>query len=480
MSRIQIITLGIVFLGLSHWVSSVAVGEGKPPNLILILADDVSADELSPYGGAISMPNLQKLVDDGVLFRNSWATPVCAPSRAMLMTGKYPHHTGYYENPVAPEVPFWKDPRHLPVLKMMKEAGYATSMVGKIHPGDVSDVGMLGAEDWMITWYWPGHDGPRQNHWSPQRQDMYGVSWYWHPGLVQNGKGVPTTSKDFGPDLELKHLLEFTSTDRDKPFLACWATNLPHKANEEVAGLPEGRWYYTDVPALDKKGRPTGGKVRGTLKSNMQYLDHLLGRFREGLARQGRSKDTIIFFSADNGTADIRGSNQVMDKNSYDRDNGIRVPLVVGGGPVKPRGSSGVLVDFTDFWPTFAQFAGYLGPSNTDGHSFASYLLGEPFVPRETIQMAMNNARWVRDKEWLLDGRGRFYDTRGAANRDEYRDVSESKDPEVIVARKRFEKYLQKIPLPDEKDPSTRQAWNRFRASQVGAPVKVFRPTYLD
>ena len=159
----------------------------------------------------------------------------------------------------------------------------------------------------------------------------------------------------------------------------------------------------------------------------MQYLDHLLGRLREGLARQGRSKDTIIFFSADNGTADIRGSNQVMDKNSYDRDNGIRVPLVVGGGPVKPRGSSEVLVDFTDFWPTFAQLAGYRGPSNTDGHSFAPYLLGEPFVPRETIQMAMNNARWVRDNEWLLDGRGRFYDTRGAANRDEYRDVSESK-----------------------------------------------------
>jgi arylsulfatase A-like enzyme len=233
-----------------------AAGE-KPsrPNIILILADDVSADELSPYGGAISMPNLQKLADEGVLFRNTWATPVCAPSRAMLMTGKYPHHTGYYENPVAPEVPFWKDPCHLPVLKMMKEAGYTTSMVGKIHPGDDSDVGLLGAEDWMITWFWTGHDGPRQNHWSPQLQDMYGVSWYWHPGLVQNGKGVPTTSKDFGPDLELKHLLEFTAADRDKPFLAYWATNLPHKAHEEVAGLPEGRWYYTDVPALDKKGR---------------------------------------------------------------------------------------------------------------------------------------------------------------------------------------------------------------------------------
>jgi hypothetical protein len=58
--------------------------------------------------------------------------------------------------------------------------------------------------------------------------------------------------------------------------------------------------------------------------------------------------------------------------------------------------------------------------------------------------------------------------------------VSESEDPEVIAARKRFEKYLQKIPLPDEKYTLTREAWKRFRASQEGAPVKVFRPAYLD
>jgi arylsulfatase A-like enzyme len=135
----------LIFLFLPTVCLQAAGEKPSQPNIILILADDVSADELSPYGGAISMPNLQKLADEGVLFRNTWATPVCAPSRAMLMTGKYPHHTGYYENPVAPVVPFWKDPRHLPVLKMMKEAGYATSMVGKIHPGDVSDIGMLGA-----------------------------------------------------------------------------------------------------------------------------------------------------------------------------------------------------------------------------------------------------------------------------------------------------------------------------------------------
>jgi arylsulfatase A-like enzyme len=205
----------------------------------------------------------------------------------------------------------------------------------------------------------------------------------------------------------------------------------------------------------------------------MRYLDHLLGRLRDGLAAQGLADDTVVLFLADNGTAN-------KDKGSYRRDDAIRVPFVVGGGPVKPRGTSGVLVDFTDLWPTCAQLAGHRGKANSDGHSFAAYLLAEPFTPRKTIRMAMNNARWVRDKNWLLDGIGRFYDTRGAANRDQYRDVSTSGDPEVIDARKRFEAELQKMPLPDETEPNTAVKWKAFRASPAGARIDVFRPPYLD
>jgi hypothetical protein len=82
----------------------------------------------------------------------------------------------------------------------------------------------------------------------------------------------------------------------------------------------------------------------------------------------------------------------------------------------------------------------------------------------------------VRDNDWLLDGRGRFYDTRGAKNRD----VSTSDDPEVVAARQRFETHLQDFPLPDENDPSTRKAWQRFRALPKGAPVEVFCPAYLQ
>jgi arylsulfatase len=135
----QLITFGSVLLALLSWVSAVQAGEGKPPNLILILADDVSADELSPYGGKISMPNLEKLAKEGVRFKNGWSSPLCGPSRAMIMTGKYPHHTGYYENAVPAS--YEKDSRHLLILKMLRQAGYATSMIGKKHDGDDADAG---------------------------------------------------------------------------------------------------------------------------------------------------------------------------------------------------------------------------------------------------------------------------------------------------------------------------------------------------
>jgi len=69
---------------------------------------------------------------------------------------------------------------------------------------------------------------------------------------------------------------------------------------------------------------------------------------------------------------------------------------------------------------------------------------------------------------------------RDGANRDDYRDVTTSDDPQVVAERRRFETYLQNFRLPDENDPSTRKTWQRFRASPKGAPVEVFRPASLD
>ncbi len=429
------------------------------PNIIFVLADDLSARDLALYGGPVRTPVLERMARSGVLFHDAWSAPLCGPSRAILHTGKYPQNQGYYENQITPEVPFFRDGRHLPLLKMAAGAGCATGMFGKIHHG--GDPAEYGAQEHCLARYWEGYDGPFQKRTRP-RAGMYAISWYWHPGIVVNGVGLPTGPDDFGPDIECEHLLQFIGRNKDRPFFAYWPSNLPHMAHDPKTG----RWAYTDVPELDAGGGRTGGRHKGSLASAVGYLDALIGRIQDHLERSGIADRTIIFFTADNGTAD-------GDKGSYDRDLAIRVPFVVSGGPVRPVGASRALVDFTDIWPTAADLVGHVGAFNADGKSFAPLLLGQPFVSREIIRMAMGDGRWIRDADWLLDGRGHFWDARGASSQDAYRDASRSEDPDAVAARKRFDGYLRDFPPPDENDPMTRDAWRMFRSKgkkPSGAP----------
>ena len=444
--------------------ASVAAGgssmpaEERRPNVIFILADDVSARELSIYDGDIPMPNLDRMAEQGVQFHTAWAAPKCAPTRAVLMTGKYPYNTGYWnnsgQNMADPSTPFFEDERHLPLLEMARQAGYTTGWFGKIHNGEPEDMKALGVDTYLTYRRWPGYEGPLQKK-GPQHADhMYGVSWYWYPGIIVDGEGLPTTPEQFGPDLELDYLLDFVAENRDRPFVAYWPSNLPHKAYD-----PEtGKWYYTDVPELDAEGNWTGGKVPGSLEATMHYFDFLLGRLNAALKKEGLADNTVVFFAGDNGTAG-------KDKGLYDGDRALRVPFVVGGGPVARQGLTHTLIDFTDIWPTVARLTGYDGPMNTDGYGFAPLLLGEPYEPRGFCRMAMHNARWMRTQKWLLDGRGHLYDVEGAQSREDYVDVTGSDDPEVRVARRRLQAHLDKfMPLPEGVD------WGRNK-------VDVYQPS---
>ncbi|MDF1826420.1 MAG: sulfatase-like hydrolase/transferase [Verrucomicrobiales bacterium] len=449
--------------------------DSPPPNIIFIFADDISAHRLSPYGGDIEMPVLDRIGQSGIRFDTAWSSPLCGPSRAILQTGKYPQNQGYWDNAIVPELPYYKDPRHHPWMRVARDAGYTTAFFDKLHPDhphhESSDLGAqmeaYGADYYVVNRYWDGYDGPDQGRGGSERRGAYGVSWYWHPGLIRNREPVMVGADDFGPDMIVSEIKSFIRENQEQPFFVYWPTNLPHKAYDPVAG----RWSHTDVPEVDGSGRRTGNRIPGSLASNMGYLDILLGEIEEQLETLGLLENTILFFVSDNGTAD-------GDKGSFDRDRALRVPWVVSGGPVSARGSSKVMVSLVDMWPTIADLTGYEGPRNTDGHSFAPYLLGEDFVPRDTLLMAMNNARWVRDSDWLLDGRGQFWDVHGADSYHDYRKVSLSRDPEVIQARLRLEAIRDReLELPDYTDPLTRKGWRVFRRSKP--PVKVFRPDFL-
>lgn len=443
----------LLICGLALAASFVVNSAETRPNIILILSDDISARDLECYGGYIKTPNLDRLAGKGVLFQTAWSAPLCGPSRAILHTGKYPHNQGYYENAVSPTPSFTRDKRHKPILQMAKAAGYATGMYGKVHHDRGKDASIYGMDDYCLWQQWEGHDGP--------------YARYWHPCYVANGKGIPTGADDFGPDIVFQRICNFIDNNKETPFFVYWPAILAHG---ELS--PETKkWGIPEMPEIDASGQKTGQKAKGSLESMIRYQDYLVGQLVRKLEALGLMENTVIFYAGDNGSPGY-------GKGKYNNEVALRVPFVVSGGPVKAIGSSDVLIDFTDIWPTLADLMGYTGPDNTDGHSFAPYLLGRPFTPRKTIQMEMNNARWLRDENWLLDGYGHFWDCRGTRDESKYKDVTESRDPEVIAARRQFEEQMKTIPLPDYKDPRTEKSWKKFRKKHP--PIKVFRPDYLD
>jgi arylsulfatase A-like enzyme len=488
-------------VGLTFFAALAALSQGAAPtdrpNIIFVLADDISAKDLAaykpdnPYG--IKLPMLDKMAKEGVMFQTAWATPLCGPSRAMLHTGKYPCKTGYFENQVSPQTPFWRDPRHALTGRVLQSAGYKNAWYGKIHFGGTPvDYGF---DEYCSAQWWDGYDGPHQAPAGRDAAGMYAISWYWHPGLLADGKGVPTTPEDFGPQIESERLLDFITRHKDGPFFVYWPTFLPHMAHKP--GMPmaaPGSWFYPDVPECDAQGRPTGKKIPGSLASNMQFLDQKLQLIVKRLEDLGILNNTIIMLAGDNGTPGY-------GKGRFESEVALRVPFIVWGpGLVKPVGPSPVLVDFTDILPTLAELGGAKIPDDVSGHSFAAYLLGKPFVPRDSIFMQFDNARWLRDPRYLLDGNGRFYDC--GEGRDEtagwgdlqvghplgsagpkkpgvgYKDVTKSTEPKVVAARTRFEEISRKFPGPDYEDPATRAAWKSFR--KRSQPVKVYQPDYLE
>lgn len=468
-----------------------SAAEARKPNIVFLLADDVSAKDLRCYNpNGVKLPFIEKLAKEGVLFESAWASSTCGPSRALLQTGKYPFKQKHFENSVEPNIPLWKNPRHTLIGQVLKKAGYVNAWYGKIHFGGTPvDYGF---DEYCTTQWWDGYDGPYQR---PEKttNGMYAVSWYWHPGEIADGKGLPTGPEDFGPQIESERILDFIARNKDNPFFLYWPSNLPHMAHR--GGTPmNGNWFYTDVPECDAKGQPTGKRIPGSLGSNMQFLDQKLKLIVDRLDELGILDDTIVMIAGDNGTPGY-------GKGKFESEVAPHVPFIVWNPKrIKPRGHSPVLVDFSDILPTLAELGGADVPAGIDGHSFAPYLEGKAFKPRDWIFLEYDNARWLRDERWLLDGHGRFYDC--GSERDEstgygvlppraplgsngpkdpnigYRDVTESQDPEVVAARKRFEEILKDLPGPDYNDPETKAAWERFRKHHP--PVKVYRPDYLE
>ncbi len=377
---------------------TVTTSPNMSPNIVFILADDLGIESLSSYGGTSHQtPNIDKLAMQGMSFTKCFSNPLCSPSRASLITGRYPFKNGLKEVLYSvKQEDSYLHPDQPSFARQLKKAGYATAIAGKWHVSllhkhnTISESGFDQYQVWQIF----DKEGNKRRR-------------FWAPHINRNGTLITDQVKNrYGPDVDVEFLTDFIKTNAEKkqPFLAYFATPLPHFPWEPTPDSEDPNSYRK--PNNEHKGEPK------YFPDMMKYLDKCVGRIMQTLEEQNIADNTIVIFLADNGTdrelySDLGVHKEIRGGKGTMTDRGTHVPLMVRWPNHIKKGSiSDNLIDFSDFLPTLCDMAGAPLPTEMiHGKSFLPQLLGKPGNPREWVHVQNQENRHIRNNQYILNNK---------------------------------------------------------------------------
>lgn len=344
------------------------------PNIGLILADDLGVECLSVYGGTSHRtPHLDRLAKEGMRLTRCFSNPYCSPSCGTLLTGRHPFKNGLKVVLHSKEQEdIYLHPSQPSFVRQIKQHGYATQLVGKWHVSyehkhnTIREFGFDHYQTWSIF-----DDKGRK------------TTRFWTPYLMRDGRIIAGEIKSrYGPDVDLEVRLDFIKASaKNKPFLAYYATCLPHFPWEPT---PDSKEPTYRAPHADHKGDPK------YLPDMLAYLDKQIGSTLQTLDDLGIADNTLVIFLADNGTdRDLVNpwgdGKQIAGGKGTLTDRGTHVPLIVRWpGRIQAGSTCEDLVDLSDFLPIPCELTGANLPEvRIRGRSFAPQLLGKPGNPRE-------------------------------------------------------------------------------------------------
>ncbi|TWT80235.1 Arylsulfatase [Planctomycetes bacterium CA13] len=431
------------------------------PNVVIIMVDDLGAESVGAYGNTgFSTPNIDRLATEGALFDSAYGTPSCSPSRAMILTGLYTNKSGIMER--LGQGTQNRLPAHIPGFgKMFKANGYKTAIAGKWHLGN-------------FDWY-PNHPvahGFDEYFLAPGTYDGVKSSIYFDPTVWENGTLTQYVGQ-YGPDMRCDYICEFMQRNKDGPFLAYYPMSLVHKP-------------FHKPPLLDgriKHNLTNPGKDNDQFGLMVSYMDHLVGRVLDKIEELGIAEDTLVIFTADNGTpaaiTSLLGDLKVQGGKLHLKESGYRVPYIARWPGKIPVGQRDSFFTHADLFPTLAGLTDLPMKHEVSGRDLSHNFLGKPGKDREFVHLAWEGGFYmVRDKRFRIHENSKLYDIPVTSNQaryseqecsspgdfpeafrllsaelTEYQKIKKTDDSYKIIPFKGHKKHIQRAPGLEGKEP---------------------------
>lgn len=386
----------------------------RPPNVVLIYADDLGYGELGCYGQQkIRTPHLDQLAKEGMRFEQFYAgAPVCAPSRCMLMTGVHSGHSyirGNYElgqytdDSEGGQMPL--PPNTYTIGHLMQSKNYQTAIIGKWGLGMPTNTGNPNKQgfDYFYGYacqkqahsHYPTHLW-ENDHWDTLRNKFVLVHSPLSPSETNPEAFEKFTGKDYAVDKQTEKALKFIELNHKKSFFLYLPFTLPHLSLQvPELSLNEYKGKFEEQIYRGEKSYASTLYPRATYAAMITHLDKQVGLVRTHLKKLGLDDNTLILFTSDNGgTFDVGGApTRFFESNGKLRgtkgevfEGGIRVPMIAyWKGHIKAGSTTNTIATQYDIMATLSELTNTKVPKYTDGISFLPTLLGKPQKQHEFL-----------------------------------------------------------------------------------------------
>lgn len=425
----------VLFILLLCLFVNVAVGQDRPPNIVLIVSDDQGYNDLGCLGNThLITPNLDRLAAEGVRCTNFYVSwPACTPSRGSILTGRYPQRNGLYdmirndvadygykippeEYAVSPERILGMDTREVMVSNVLKKQGYTNAVFGKWDGGSLKRY--LPLQRGFDEFYGLVNTGI----------DYYTHERYGTPSMYHNNQLTTKDKGIYATYLFRDHAVRFIRENSSRPFFLYLPFNAPHGSSSldpKIRGTVQAPQKYKDMyPHLAEEavyvkgqryGKPAMVPSRGMrvrdYKAAMTCMDDAIGDVLDELEAQNLWENTLVIFFSDNGGSGGADNTPLRGRKAQMFEGGIRVPFIARfPGRIPAASVCDEFLTSLELFPTFTQLT---GAGNPDGVTLDGFNMLPVLANKESSQRSRmfwkrrgDVAARVGEWKWVDSARG--------------------------------------------------------------------------